>query len=148
MAKQFQFTVLQRVERLFFLSFLRLGLPMGTMVILTVPGRRSGKLHSNPVDPIEWNGERWLVAPYGAVQWVRNARASGWVILSHGRKSEKVRVVEPGIQEAAQVLKQYNTRGCYSRPYFDTTPDSTMEAFIAEAPHHPVFRIVPLEAAA
>ena len=61
---------------------------------LTVRGRKSGRAYSTPVTLIE-NGERWLVAPYGEVDWVRNARASGEVVISRAGHSETL-----GIQEA------------------------------------------------
>jgi deazaflavin-dependent oxidoreductase (nitroreductase family) len=55
--------------------------------LLTVRGRRSGTLYSTPVTLIETGGQRWLVAPYGEVSWVRNARAARQVTLSRGRHS-------------------------------------------------------------
>ena len=54
------------------------GLAGGHTYVLAVRGRKSGKRYETPVSLIE-NGERWLVAPYGEVAWVRNARAAGEV---------------------------------------------------------------------
>jgi len=82
------------------------------------------------------------VAPYGAVGWVRNARAAGRVTLSRGSRSEVVRVAELGPEESAPVLKRYVTEVPITRPFFDVTPDSPLDAFRAEAPRHPVFRIL------
>jgi hypothetical protein len=62
-------------------------------------------------------------------------------MLSRGRRSETVTVVELEPAEAAPVLKQYITDVPITRPFFDATPDSPLEAFVAEAPRHPVFRI-------
>jgi hypothetical protein len=74
-----------------------------------VPGRKSGRTYSTPVILIE-NGQRWLVAPYGEVSWVRNARAAGQVTLSRGRRREEIKISEVG-------------------PPFDASPDSPLEAF-------------------
>jgi hypothetical protein len=71
---------------------------------------------------------------------VRNAHAAGAVTLSRGRRSETVAMVELGPAEAAPVLKRYVTEAPITRPFFDATPDSPLEAFVAEAPRHPVFR--------
>ena len=90
---------------------------------------------------VEEGTNRWLVAPDGKVSWVRNARAAGQVTLSRGRHSETVAMVELGPEERAPVLKQYVTEVPITRPFFDAIPDSTLEAFVAEAHRHPVFHI-------
>jgi hypothetical protein len=55
---------------------LRVGLSPPHTYLLTVHGRKSGALYSTPVRLIEQDGKRWLVAPYGEVAWVRNARGA------------------------------------------------------------------------
>jgi hypothetical protein len=90
---------------------------------------------------VEEGTNRWLVALYGEVSWVCNARAAGQVTLSRGRRSETVAMVELGPAEAAPVLKQYVTEVPITRPFFDATPDALLEAFVAEAHRHPVIRI-------
>jgi deazaflavin-dependent oxidoreductase (nitroreductase family) len=122
---------------------LRLGLAPRTMMLLTVPGRRSGRPRSTPVTLVEEGGQRWLVAPYGPVGWVRNARAAGQVELSRGGRSETVNVQELALEVAAPILKAYVERVPITRPYFDAAPDAPLAAFAAEAPRHPVFQIVP-----
>ena len=119
-----------------------LGLAPSPYYLLTVRGRRTGRPFSTPVVLITEGGERWLVAPYGDVGWVRNARAAGQVMLSRGRRSETVRIVELAAAEAAPVLKRYVTRVPITRPYFDAKPSSPLDSFIAEASRHPVFRLV------
>lgn len=52
--------------------------------LLTVQGRKSGKPHSTPVTLGESGEGRWLVAPYGEMNWVRNARTSGQITLMRG----------------------------------------------------------------
>jgi deazaflavin-dependent oxidoreductase (nitroreductase family) len=122
-------------------TLLRVGLGPRHTYLLTVHGRRSGTRYSTPVTLIEEGTNRWLVALYGEVAWVRNARAPGQVTLSRGRRSETVAIVELGPAEAAPILKQYVTEIPITRPFVDATPDSPLEAFVAEAPSHPVFRI-------
>ena len=122
-------------------TLLRMGLGPRHTYLLTVRGRRTGTRHSTPVTLVEEGTNRWLVAPYGEVSWVRNARAAGQVTLSRGRRSETVALVELGPEEAAPILKQYVTEVPITRPFFDATPDSPVEAFVAEAHRHPVFRI-------
>jgi deazaflavin-dependent oxidoreductase (nitroreductase family) len=122
---------------------IRLGLAPRTTVLLTVPGRRSGTPRSTPVTLVEEDGQRWLVAPYGPVEWVHNARAAGQVELSRGRRTETVRVKELAPEAAAPVLKAYVERVPITWPYFDAAPDAPIAAFAAEAPRHPVFQVVP-----
>jgi hypothetical protein len=90
---------------------------------------------------VEEGANRWLVAPYGEVSWVHNARAAGQVTLSRGRHTETVAIADLGPEEAAPILKRYVTDIPITRPFFDPKPDSPLEAFVAEAHRHPVFRI-------
>jgi deazaflavin-dependent oxidoreductase (nitroreductase family) len=120
---------------------IRLGLVPKQTHLLTVRGRKTGKPHSTPVTLVEEDGQRWLVAPYGEVGWVRNARAAGQVTLARKGESETVTITELGPEESAPVLKMYVTRVPIVQPYFDARPDSPLEAFVREAGKHPVFRI-------
>jgi hypothetical protein len=61
--------------------------------------------------------------------------------LSRGRRSETVAIVKPGPEGAEPDLKQYVTEVQTTRSFFEATPDSPLEALVAEAPRHPVFRI-------
>ena len=75
---------------------LRLGLPMGPNVLLTVRGRSSGLPRTAPVAVAEIDGRRFVVGAYGDVHWVRNLRAAGEAgIRIHGQV-ENVRAVELG----------------------------------------------------
>jgi deazaflavin-dependent oxidoreductase (nitroreductase family) len=111
--------------------------------LLTVPGRTSGRPWSTPVSIVRIGDERWLVAPYGDRNWVRNARAAGWVELRRGRRRELLRVEELEPAEAVPVLKEYYCSGRVTRPFFAVTLDSSAEEWLADAPRHPVFRLVP-----
>ncbi len=123
-------------------ALLRVGLGPRRTYLLSVRGRRSGRLRSTPVTMVEEGARRWLVAPYGEVGWVRNARAAGRVTLRRGRRSEMVAVAEAGPEESAPVLRRYVAEVPITRRFFDAAPDANIEAFEAEAPRHPVFRIL------
>ena len=142
MAATYRLGVGRRLLNWLVRALLRLGLGPGRTYLLSVRGRRSGRLRSTPVTLVEEGGRRWLVAPYGEVGWVRNARTAGQVTLSRGRRSETVSVAEVGPEESAPVLGRYITEVPITRPFFDVTPESTLDAFREEAPWHPVFRIV------
>lgn len=141
MAKTYRLTTGRRILNRLMRGLLRLGLAPRTTYLLTVRGRRTGMPYSTPVTLVVDAG-RWLVAPYGPGGWVRNARAAGHVTLSRGRRSEVVRIIELGPEEAAPVLQRYVVRVPITRPYFDVGPESPLAAFVAEAPRHPVFRIL------
>jgi deazaflavin-dependent oxidoreductase (nitroreductase family) len=143
MAKTYRLNGGARLINFVFRLMTRLGLGASYRYILTVPGRKTGRLYSTPVDAIEVAGDRWLVAAYGPVSWVRNARAAGEVTLSRGGRSEKFRVVEAAAQAAIPVLRAYIDEIKVTRPYFDANPDSDDEVIAAELKQHAVFRLVP-----
>jgi deazaflavin-dependent oxidoreductase (nitroreductase family) len=120
----------------------RWGIAAPNSYVLTVHGRKTGRAYSAPVSLVEENGQRWLVAPYGGMSWVRNARAAGEVTLSRGGNTETLRIRELAPQESAPILKKYLKQVGLVRPYFDAQPDSPLEAFVVEAPHHPVFQLM------
>jgi deazaflavin-dependent oxidoreductase (nitroreductase family) len=120
----------------------RLGLAGRRTHVLTVVGRKSGRRHSTPVSLVFLDGERWLVAPYGERQWVKNARAAGWVELTRARKTERVRVEEVGPEQAAPVLRAYLRSTPVTAPFFDAKRNAPIEEFADEAHRHPVFRLV------
>jgi deazaflavin-dependent oxidoreductase (nitroreductase family) len=119
----------------------RLGLTGTRTHLLTVPGRRTGRLWSTPVSLMHYEGTHWLVAPYGERNWVRNARAAGWVELRRGRRRERVEVVEVTPDLALPVLRRYYATTRLTRPFFETTATSSDDEWLAEAPSHPVFRV-------
>jgi deazaflavin-dependent oxidoreductase (nitroreductase family) len=145
MAKTYQVNFATRTRDSLFISLLHAGVNLGTTSLLTVRGRKSGQPHSVPVRLVEQNSQRYLVAPYGVVQWVRNLRAAGTATLTRGRRAETISVTELPAQQAAPVLKQYLLHGAAVRPYFDAGKDSPLEAFEREAPRHPVFQITTIE---
>jgi len=142
MAQTYKLTFGRRMSNSILTTLIHLGVKLQGTYLLSIPGRKTGKIHTIPIRLIQKGGQRWLVAPYGEVNWVLNARAAGQVTLSPGRTSETVTIVELDPKESAPVLKEYLTQVPYVKPYFDVTPESSPEAFAAEAPRHPVFHIV------
>lgn len=121
----------------------RVGLAGPRTFLLTVPGRISGRPWSTPVTIVmeEEDGGRWLVAPYGERNWVKNARAAGWVELRRGRQRARYELEELAPAEAAPVLRRYHEQNRVTRSFFDVSPASADEEWVAEAPCHPVFRL-------
>lgn len=85
----------------------KLGIPTGPAMVLTVPGRKSGKPRSTPMTPFRFDGDLYVVAGYPSADWAANARAAGTGTLSRGRKSRPVRIVELTAAQARPVLRVY-----------------------------------------
>ena len=88
--------------------------------------------------------ERWLVAPSGERNWVKNARAatrSSCVAAGIGSGTASRSSIPA---QAVPVLRRYYELGRVTRPFFDVTPGSTDEEWLAEAPRHPVFELLPV----
>jgi deazaflavin-dependent oxidoreductase (nitroreductase family) len=143
MSRQYRVTATVRFVNGVIVFLLRRGMKIPGVSLLTVRGRKSGRPYSIPVELMETDGRRWLVAPYGETNWVRNARAAGTVELASAGRQETVRVREVDARTAAPVLRLYLNRVPIVRPYFDVQPDSPDEAFVAEAHRHPVFLVEP-----
>ena len=127
-----------------FRLLLRAGVTIGRMSLLTVRGRKSGQPRTTPVLIAEYDGHRFLVSTYGETNWIRNLRAAGEAILTRGRRSESIAVVELGAKEAAPVLRYFvSTIPAVVRSSFSVTPASPLAIFEQEVARHPVFRVMP-----
>jgi deazaflavin-dependent oxidoreductase (nitroreductase family) len=122
----------------------RLGLTGPRTHLLTVPGRRSGRPWSTPVSIVRDGEQRWLVAPYGDRNWVRNARVAGRVELRRGRWHERFAVEELAPADAVPVLRRYYELGRVTRPFFRVSLESPHEDWLVEAHSHPVFSLRPV----
>ena len=131
-----------RVGNAIFSLLARVGI--GPAYLLTTRGRKTGRPRTNPVVLVRQDSQRWLVAPYGAVSWVLNARAEGRVILRRGGDRQDYTIRELSPAESASVLKRYIRIAPATRPYFQASKDSPAAAFIAEAHRHPVFELAAL----
>ncbi|MBV9089929.1 MAG: nitroreductase family deazaflavin-dependent oxidoreductase [Mycobacteriaceae bacterium] len=83
------------------------GIPTGPAMVLTVPGRKTGRPRSTPMTPFPLNGNLYTVAGYPGSDWPRNARAAGTGTLTRGRRSRRVKIVELSADEARPVLRAY-----------------------------------------
>ncbi|MEV4314915.1 nitroreductase family deazaflavin-dependent oxidoreductase [Actinocrispum sp. NPDC049592] len=141
MARKYEYGTLRKAGNAAISALLRAGVAPRSYVLLTVRGRRTGRPHTTPVRLLNFDGGEWLVAPYGDVAWVRNARAAGEVQLRHGRRVRTVSVFESDAAQSGPVLKEYARKEPVTRPYFDAKPGDPVDAFTAEAARHPVFQV-------
>jgi deazaflavin-dependent oxidoreductase (nitroreductase family) len=111
------------------------------MYLLTVRGRKSGQPRTTPIVVIEQDGQRYLVSPFGIVDWVRNLRAAGGAVLTRGRRIEMVQATELSSHEAAVLLKSAlsgNLPSFLSSP-LGVTAESSVEEIERATLSHPVF---------
>jgi deazaflavin-dependent oxidoreductase (nitroreductase family) len=108
-----------------------------------VRGRTSGEWRTTPVNLLTFEGERYLVAPRGETQWVKNIRKAGGGELQLGRKTEPIQVVELSDDEKPDLLRAYLKRWkAEVGVFFDgVSATSSDEEVRRIAPKHPVFRI-------
>jgi len=112
--------------------------------VLYVRGRKSGELRSQPVNPLPYQGGRYLVAPRGTTQWVRNIRAaSGEAELRIGRKVEPIRAFEVADDDKPELLRAYLKKWAFeSGVFFEGLTARSADAELrAAAPGYPIFRI-------
>ena len=122
----------------------RLGLSLKGARVLSVRGRTSGEWHDTPVNPLSFGGRRYLVAPRGDTQWVRNLRVSRQARLTLGRTTETVAVEEVTDHGKPPILRAYLRVWAWEvRAFFPAVgPDASDDVFARIAPGYPVFRIV------
>jgi deazaflavin-dependent oxidoreductase (nitroreductase family) len=125
-------------------GLVKLGVSVKGAGILSVRGRKSGEWRSTPVNPLTLDGERYLVAPRGETQWVRNLREAGGGRLRQGRRQQDFTAVEIDDSDKTRVLRAYLKEWAWEvGKFFDGVgADATDDELAAIAPRHPVFRIV------
>jgi deazaflavin-dependent oxidoreductase (nitroreductase family) len=112
--------------------------------VVEVRGRKSGRIFSTPIDLLEAGGRRYLVAPGGDTNWVRNARAAGRVTLRKGHQSDDFAVREVGLAERPKLLKAYLDRFALTvQRYFPIPRGSPASEFAPIAERYPVFELTP-----
>ncbi len=121
----------------------KLGISIFGSRVLEVRGRTSGEWRSVPVNPLTLEGERFLVAPRGTTQWVRNIRAAGGGRLRKGRRLENVTVSELADADKVPMLRAYLDAWEFEvGKFFDGVDKHSTDAELAAiAPGFPVFRI-------
>ena len=134
------------VERVFnkiFGVFVGLGLAPRYNYLLQLQGRKTGRVYSTPVNIMEIGSKRFLVAPRGRTQWVRNAEASGEIMLKRGSTRRRCRLRPVGADEKLGVLKTYLDRYKVAvQRYFPVGAGSEAPAFREFADRYPVFELL------
>jgi deazaflavin-dependent oxidoreductase (nitroreductase family) len=121
----------------------RVGISVAGSRVLEVRGRKSGEWRRTPVNPLPFQGTRYLVSPRGHTQWVRNLRANPEGRLLVGRRVEPFSAVEVSDGDKEPLLRAYLKRwGWEVGAFFEGVgADSTQEEIARIAPDHPVFRV-------
>jgi deazaflavin-dependent oxidoreductase (nitroreductase family) len=136
------------IEKIFNRAFgylVGLGIGPGYMYVLQVRGRKSGRLYETPVNMLDVDGKRYLVAPRGRTQWVRNAEATGEITLKKGRSRQRYRLRPIPDEEKPPLLKLYLESFVTAvQRYFSVKAGSAPEAFREVAPNYPVFELLPV----
>ena len=123
-----------------------LGVSVRGSRILVVRGRKSGQIRTTPVNPLEIGGKRYLVAPRGETEWVRNLRATRGGELRLGRHREPIGVEDLPDDLKPPILREYLRRWkMETGKFFDgVTAESPESELRRIAPRHPVFRVLSL----
>ena len=134
---------------------LKLGMPMGPNVLLTVRGRTSGQPRSAPVAIAAYGGHRWIIAAYGDVQWVRNLRAAGEGEVRRRNQVEHIRASELSPEAALAFYRDTMPAFVRSLPLFgrffarllfSVAGPEVLDDPVAAAARHPVFEVETLQA--
>ncbi len=120
----------------------RLGVSFGTWYILSIPGRKTGKIRSTPISVLHVNGQRYVVTGF-ETHWVKNARKEDHGMLARGRKKEQVVLVELPVEERPPILREFPRQVPHGVPFFEKLLNipGDPEALAAAAPRCPVFRL-------
>ncbi len=119
------------------------GIGPGYMRLLEVRGRKSGKVFTTPVNLIEVEGRRYLVAARGETAWARNARAAGNVVLRKGSRHESCAVRELADSDKPRILKAFLDRyASQVQRFFEVPSGSAEDSFRAHASSKPVFELI------
>ena len=120
-----------------------IGIGFSYNYLLEVRGRKSGKLYSTPIDLLELDGKRYLVAPRGRTQWVRNAEAAGQVTLKKGSTRLNYRLRALSDAEKPRIVKAYlDTFKREVQRYFPISAGSPVEAFVELNESYPAFELL------
>jgi deazaflavin-dependent oxidoreductase (nitroreductase family) len=124
-------------------SLTRHGISIYGSRVLYVRGRKTGEWRTTPVNPLTHDGNRYLVAPRGHTQWVRNMRVAKGGELRVGRRVDRFTATEVSDEQKPEVLRAYLRRWKFEvGVFFDGVgPDASDEQLLAIAPGYPVFRI-------
>jgi deazaflavin-dependent oxidoreductase (nitroreductase family) len=132
-----------RLTRRVVAGLTRMGISLLGSRVLYVRGRKSGEWRTTPVNLLVHEGARYLVAPRGHTQWVRNMRVSGGGELHLGRKVEVFTAAELADEDKPEILRAYLKRWKFEvGMFFDGVgPDASDGTLLEIAPGYPVFRL-------
>ena len=130
------------------LRALRLGLPMGPNVLLTIRGRKTGQPRTFPVAILTSDEREYLFSAFGEVSWVHNLRAAGTATIHSGKRTRTVTATELELQEAAVVLEvglrsimRVPVIGSMIAGWYGIKRHSTRDEYLAAAGRHPAFEL-------
>ncbi len=132
----------------------RLGLRLGTIHVISIPGRVSGQVRSTPVSLLTVDGQRYIIGGLAQADWVKNARAARCGVLSYGRRQERVALIELPVEESKPILRAFPREVPQGVQFFQrvySLPHDRArlpEAFAALAGRALVFRVEPITALA
>ena len=139
------FLKLSRIESIFnrlFGFLVDRGFGLSYNYLLQIRGRKTGRIYSTPVNVLEFQGKRFLVAGRGYTQWVRNAEIAGEVTLKKGRKRQRFKLRALPDSEKPEVLAAYLLQFKLTvQRYFPIPAGSRPEAFSPLAARYPVFEL-------
>jgi len=124
----------------------RVGLPVGPMHLLTVPGRKSGLPRITPVAPVVVDNTQYIVQAYPNSDWVKNARAAGHGSLTRGRRTREVDLLDVPKEQRGAILREFpaqNPRGVGAFLRSGLVESDSPDSFAAAAARCPVFRAAP-----
>ncbi len=120
-----------------------LGFGLQHNYLLQVRGRKTGRVCATPVNVLDVQGKRYLVAPRGRTQWARNAESVGEITLKKGRYRQSFRLRPIPDAEKPELLKLYLERFATTvQRYFPVQAGSDRDAFRELAPNYPVFELL------
>jgi deazaflavin-dependent oxidoreductase (nitroreductase family) len=127
---------------------LRIGIPMGPNVLMTITGRKSGLARTVPVAILRADGRDVVFSPFGEVAWVHNLRAAGRAEIRRGRRRRAVTAVELPPEEAARYLEvglgqfiDAPVIGPMVAGWYGITRASTSDEYARAARRHPTFAL-------
>jgi deazaflavin-dependent oxidoreductase (nitroreductase family) len=121
----------------------RAGVSVWGSRVLEVRGRKTGEPRRTPVNLLTVDGSRYLVAPRGHTQWVRNLRARGEARLLLGRRVEEFTAEEIADDDKPRILRPYLKRWKWEVGAFfgGVGPEASDDELRRIAPDHPIFRV-------
>jgi len=138
-------TAVERVFNRVYGFLVGMGIGFSHAYLLQVKGRKSGKTYSTPIDLLRLDGKRFLVAPRGKTQWVRNAEAAGEITLKKGSVRQRFRLRPISDPDKPAILKAYlDSFKKEVQRYFPVAAGSPVESFGELAESYPAFELIAL----